>query len=178
MKSEKYWIITLYLGGTDYMKPLNNTDLTESINTTPTDRQKLILELMVELHPTDTDFFLGKVNEVLSKYEVRKCDLTSIQLELPKDLVGKTVNITNSDRESWDFTGEIIDILYRDTAYDFTQIRKLLDHPDMSEEQREMMKLTIYEETRPKIYHRLVLNDVNKGIILVPYLVGVNMKQE
>ena len=160
------------------MKPLNNTDLTQTINTHPTDRQKLIMELMVELHPTDSTFFLNKVNEVLAKYEVRRCDLTSIQTELPEDLVGKVVKVTNDNLESWDFEGEVIDILYRDTAYDFTQISKILSHPDMSEEQREMMKFTIYDETRPKIYHRLVLNDINKGIILVPYLVGVNVKQE
>lgn len=40
------------------------------------------------------------------------------------------------------------------------------------------MKYSIYEETKPKIYHRLVLNDKKQGILIIPYLIGVNIEQE
>lgn len=74
--------------------------------------------------------------------------------------------------------GEILQVLYRDTAYDFSFIQELFKDDRMSSEQKDLMKYSIYEETKPKIYHRLVLNDKKQGILIIPYLIGVNIEQE
>lgn len=146
----------------------------------PTARQRLILDLMLELHPLDVNEFARKANDVLSKYDIRICDSKAVISEIPKDLIGKTVKINYAPAEAtpFDFEGEILQVLYRDTAYDFSFIQELFKDDRMSSEQKDLMKYSIYEETKPKIYHRLVLNDKKQGILIIPYLIGVNIEQE
>lgn len=167
------------------MKPLNRevtppNVFSQEIIENPTARQRLIMDLMLKLHPLDADEFVKKVNDVMSKYDIRMCDLKSIKPEISSDLIGKTVKITYTPAEStpFNFEGEIVQVLYRNTAYDFSHIQELFKDTRISEEQKNMMNSCIQEETKPKIYHRLVLNDKSKGILIIPYLIGVNIEQE
>ena len=48
----------------------------------------------------------------------------------------------------------------------------------MSTEQAEMLKYTIYEALKPNLYHRIVINDQKQGIMIVPYLKGVEIVKE
>lgn len=167
------------------MKPLNNRftppDMfSQAIINHPTSRQHLIMDLMLQLHPLDLDEFTRKVHKVLSKYDIKLCDTKSIVAEIPENIVGKTVKISYApgEAQSFNFEGDVVQILYRDTAYDIITIQELFNHTNLSKEQKEMMKSHIYEETKPKIYHRLVLNDKIRGILIIPYLTGVNIEQE
>lgn len=73
----------------------------------PTARQRLILDLMLELHPLDVNEFARKANDVLSKYDIRICDSKAVISEIPKDLIGKTVKINYAPAEAtpFDFEG-------------------------------------------------------------------------
>ena len=137
------------------MKPLNETNVPEAA---ATPRQRLMEDILAKISMTCGVKLSEKVvMELLSEYDIRVCELTSIEPIFPEFCIGKRVHITLADKD-WDFHGEVIEVLCRDISYSSVIIRELLEHPDMSEEQRDMLKYTIYEEVKPKIYHRVVLN--------------------
>ncbi len=156
------------------MKALNKETISskpQTVQSTPV--QQLFEELV------KAGMLEESVTEILSKYEVTLADSKAAKLS-PADvhkLMGKTIKLSLPDKD-WNFHGELITVLYKGFSYPYSTISNILSHPDMSEEQREMLKCTAYEETKPKIYHRLVLNDKNQGILIIPYLVGVIIEQE
>ena len=168
------------------MKPvLDNPQFTESIIVKRTPRQQLAFDLAcwIQSHEADEWEFEdveNAVNDILSKYSVGKEKLTSVMLEIPEDLTSKqvTVNYQPGEATAQTFKGEVLKVLYRDTAYDMASIMSILTHPNISEEQKSMLKMTVWEETKPKIYHRLVLNTQEQGILIIPLLKGVTIEQE
>lgn len=164
------------------MKPLNNQFI-DTIMVKQTARQQLILDFIEryqDISDSSVEEFTQILNEILSKYDVKKSDLTSVITEIPKDLKGKRVTIQYHPHTSTPqtFRGTIFQILYRDTAYDSSEFKALLNNPYIHEEQKELLSSSLIEETNPKIYHRLVLNEDNQGIIIIPYLTGVIIEQE
>ena len=156
------------------MKPLNETNIPEA---SATPRQRLMEDILAKVQMTCGVKLAEKdVMELLSEYDIKMCELTSIEPVFPDFCIGKRVHIILADK--WDLHGEVIDVLCRDISYSSVIVRKLLEHPDMSEEQRDMLKYTIYEEVKPKIYHRVVLNEDSQGILLIPYIKGVIIEQE
>lgn len=164
------------------MKPLPQFTDTIIVNQTP--RQQLVFSLMLRykdiVNSSCIEEFCQILNEELSKYDVKKSNLTSVITELPEGLLGKTITVNYQPGEATAqvLRGQVIQVLYRDTAYDMSTITRILEHPDMSEEQKSMLTMTAWEETKPKIYHRLVLNTENQGILIVPFVKGVSIEQE
>ena len=164
------------------MKPLSQ--FTESVIVRQTPRQKLInalLERYKEIRNTPcVEAFCDILNEELSKCSIAESNLSSAITELPKGLLGKTVTINYYPKDSTPqvLKGDVIEVLYRDTAYPMCDIIKLLENKDTSEEQKSMLRMTAFTETKPKIYHRIVLNEETQGILIVPYVKGVTIEQE
>ena len=167
------------------MKPvIDNTQFTESIILKQTPKQQLVREVAnwvncfywEGMEISDT---FEAINIILSKYDINLSELTSVIVDIP-ELENKKVTVKYQPGETTPqvFHGEVVKVLYRDIAYDFPTIFSILSHPDMSEEQRSMLKMTIWEETKPKIYHRLVLNTQEQGILIIPLLKGVIIEQE
>lgn len=142
----------------------------------PTARQMLIQELIISTRPENIPEFTDKVNKILSYYEIQLSELKSINLEFPVEFIGKKVTVINKQNASWNFRGELIEVLCRDTSYSYSTIDRIMNHPDMLEEQGIM--INTQSEMQPKIYHRLVLNDINQGILIIPYLSSVEIKEE
>lgn len=160
------------------MKKLNEP-VTEPQNITL--RQQLISEIVswvdcfhcegMEREDIDT-----AINSILSKYDVSLSELTSVIVDIP-ELEGKEVTIHyNPTGTEQMFKGKVVKVLYRGIAYSMADIVKILMHPDITEERKTMIHMTAYEETKPKIYHRIVLNDENQGILIVPLVKGVTIE--
>lgn len=165
------------------MKPLKQPDFSKTIIVSQTPRQQLIQDLL-SLNYTHMNVsfeaWSNRCNDILSKYDVGISELTSVITEIPQGIKGKTIVLNYHPDESSEqiFKGEILKVLYRDTAYDTSIIESILEHPDMSEEQKSLIRMNIFEEIKPKIYHRLVLNDEKQGILIIPLLRGITIEQE
>ena len=118
------------------------------------------------------------INSLFGKYDVTLHEDTSIVTDVPEGLEGKkiTVNYAPASIVNITYKGEVVKVLYRDIAYGIPEIIKILLNPDISEENKEMLNMTAYEESLPKIYHRIVLNDENRGIIIIPLIKGVTIE--
>lgn len=156
------------------MKKLNETPRIEQPS--PTIRDELMNEIYDVLKDIDQVAY-DKIHTILFKYDITKPDLTSVIVEVPDVTEGDTISIILQDKD-WNFHGEVISVLYRDTVYPYSVFDELLSNPNMSTEQAEMLKYTIYEAVKPNLYHRIVINDQKQGIMIVPYLKGIEIVKE
>lgn len=156
------------------MKKLNETPRVEQPS--PTIRDELMSEIYDVLKDIDQVAY-DRIHTILFKYDINKPDLTSVIVEVPALTEGDIISITLQDKD-WNFHGEVIAVLYRDTVYPYSVFDELLSNPNMSTEQAEMLKYTIYEAMKPNLYHRIVINDQKQGIMIVPYLKGVEIVKE
>lgn len=156
------------------MRKLNTLPKIEQPN--PTIRDELMGEIYKVLKDIDQVAY-DKIHNILFKYDISKSDLTSVIVEVPDITEGDIVTLRLQEKD-WNFHGEVEGVLYRDTVYTSSIFEELLNNPDMTTEQAEMLKFTIYEEMKPHLYHRIVINDDDKGIVIVPYLKGVEIVKE
>lgn len=111
----------------------------------------------------------GELRRILSNYDVSSNITNSSLMELPDCVkVGNKVHITRDD--NWDMTGEILAVWYRNQVYPVEQISEVLATPN-----GDVSSLTIFDETKPKVYHRIVLKTQDRGILIVPCVNGINV---
>ena len=150
-----------------------------------TPRQQLLEEVVswVDLfhcEGVEKEDVTENISRILSKYDIylMKSSFISEIPEYLKEGNRVTVNYHPGETEGMALTGEVVKILYRETAYDFSTIFRIILHPDTSQEQRSLLEMTAWEETKPKTYHRLVLNTQDQGILIIPLIRGVTIEQE
>lgn len=159
------------------MKPLNQPETHSAPKTTPA--QQLIEELVRMFDDGKSSKQLrDKFSRVVTNYDVALNHSSSI-VELPDWVeVGSSIKLTyNPAGTEQVFTGLVYDIFYKMISYPMSAFSDYLSDTDMSEEQKTMLNMTIYEETKPKIYDRLVLNSNEQGILIIPLVKGVTIEQ-
>ena len=155
------------------MKPLKITCLSS--------RQQLVKELakFAYTHPLD-EWDLKDVEDsftaIMSPYEIQKSDLTSVNLEIDPDLIGQMVDIDyqpgEATHQSW--KGKVINIFYREMPIEVDDyLRTILMMSN--DENKELLSSSIEDNLKPQIYHRIILDDEEKGVVIIPYLKGVTI---
>lgn len=113
-----------------------------------------------------------KLRKILSNYDVTLNVTNSSIMELPACVkIGNKVHITR-EVSDWDITGEILAVWYRNQVYPVEQISEVLATPN-----GDISSLTIFDETKPKVYHRIVLKTLDKGILIIPCVNGISIKK-
>lgn len=144
-------------------------------------RQQLIKELakFANTHPLD-EWGLKDVEDsfaaIVSPYEIQKSDLTSVNLEIDPDLIGKVIDIDyqpgEATHQSW--KGKVINIFYRGIPVevdDYLRVVLMVSN----EEYKKLLSSSIEDNLKPQIYHRIILKDEKRGVVIIPYFKGVTI---